>query len=92
MTIKEFAQHMGASNGRKAFVLAIEKHVERGVDIIGEEAAATKHYNGCRAGGADRDVIDKAKSRLQAARQAKRAAEETIIKMFDLPLTPKARV
>jgi hypothetical protein len=76
MTLKEFAQQFGASNWRKAFVLAIEKHVVNGVHILNEEIAAHQAFH--------REPSNANKLRLANARNAKAKAKDEIIQMFDL--------
>lgn len=76
MTLKEFAQHFGASNWRKGFVLAIEKHIPNGAQIIAEERYA---FEACR-----HDSSPENKRRLRAAQQVKSHAKQLIIDMFEL--------
>lgn len=76
MTLKEFAQHFGASNWRKAFNVAIEKHVENGAEILAEQVAA---FEACR-----RSPTRENKSRCIRANAAKAEAKQQIIDMFQL--------
>lgn len=76
MTLKEFAAHFGASNWRKGFVLAIEKHVPNGAQIVAEEKTAFEAYRQVPSAGN--------KLRLKQAQAAKAAAKQQIIDMFQL--------
>ena len=87
MTLKEFAQHFGASNWRKAFVVAIEQLVPDGKAIIAEQQAAFLAHRSGRQRRLSREEMQTLSRRLAAANAAKSDAEQVIIERFNLFVT-----
>jgi hypothetical protein len=76
MTTLDFCRLMGASNGRKAMVLAIQQYVPGGPQIIADEHQAFMAHKAASS--------PQTRQRFSQCRQRRKEAEQVIRERFEL--------